>query len=100
MPELPEIETLRRCIGTAITGRSVVSVDVLEERIFAAPREVIEDEVGGHRIDRVARRGKVLILFLQESASPLIHPRMTGQLVGTVAGLTVLAGPLGSPSLF
>ena len=99
MPELPEVETLRRYLGTAITGRSVVSVDVLDERIFAAPREVIEDEVAGHRIDRVARRGKVLILFLQESGSLLIHPRMTGQLVVTVAGVTVLAGGHPTPSL-
>ena len=99
MPELPEVETLRRYLGTAITGRSVVSVDVLDERIFAAPREVIEDEVVGHRIDRVARRGKVLILFLQESGSLLIHPRMTGQLVVTVAGVTVLAGGHPTPSL-
>ena len=68
-----------------------VSVDVLDSRIFAAPRAVI-DEVAGHRIDRVARRGKVLILFLQDSGSLLIHPRMTGQLVVTVAGVTVLAG--------
>ena len=99
MPELPEVETLRRYLGTAITGRSVISVDILDSRIFAAPREVIEDEVAGHRIDRVARRGKVLILFLQGSGSLLIHPRMTGQLVVTVAGVTVLAGGHPTPSL-
>ena len=98
MPELPEVETLRRCLSTAITGRLVVSVDVLDSRIFAAPRAVI-DEVAGHRIDRVARRGKVLILFLQDSGSLLIHPRMTGQLVVTVAGVTVLAGGHPTPSL-
>lgn len=99
MPELPEVETLRQYLSTAITGRSVVSVDVLDGRIFAAPGAVIDDEVAGHRIDRVARRGKVLILFLQDSGSLLIHPRMTGQLVVTVAGVTVLAGGHPTPSL-
>ena len=99
MPELPEVETIRRYLSTAITGRSVVSVDVLDSRIFAAPREMIEDEVAGHRIDRVARRGKVLILFLQDSGSLLIHPRMTGQVAVTVAGVTVLAGGHPTPSL-
>lgn len=86
MPELPEVETLRRYLSTAVTGRSIVSVDELDSRILAAPRAVIDDEVAGHRIGRVARRGKVLILFLQDSSSLLIHPRMTGQLVVTVGG--------------
>jgi formamidopyrimidine-DNA glycosylase len=57
VPELPEVETLRRYLSTAITGRSLVSVDVLDSRIFAAPRALIEADIAGHRIDRVARRG-------------------------------------------
>ncbi|MGH3403405.1 MAG: bifunctional DNA-formamidopyrimidine glycosylase/DNA-(apurinic or apyrimidinic site) lyase [Streptosporangiaceae bacterium] len=99
MPELPEVETLRRYLDTAITGRTVVSADVLDSRIFAAPAEVIDTQLTGHRINRVARRGKVLILFLQDSGSLLIHPRMTGQVVVTVAGATVLVGGHPTPSL-
>jgi formamidopyrimidine-DNA glycosylase len=69
MPELPEVETLRRYLSTAITRRFIVSVDVLDKRVFAAPREAIEDEVTGHRIERVTRRGKVLILLLRAPAA-------------------------------
>lgn len=99
MPELPEVETLRRGLSTALTGRSIMSMDVLDGRIFAGPLDVIEREITGHQISRVARRGKVLILFLQDSGSLLIHPRMTGQLVVTVDGVTVLAGGHPTPSL-
>ncbi|MGH3275888.1 MAG: bifunctional DNA-formamidopyrimidine glycosylase/DNA-(apurinic or apyrimidinic site) lyase [Streptosporangiaceae bacterium] len=99
MPELPEVETLRRCLSPLVAGRPVVSVDVLDSRIFAAPPAVINDQLTGHRIDRVARRGKVLILFLREAGSLLIHPRMTGQIVVTAAGMTVLAGGHPTPSL-
>lgn len=59
-----------------------------------------------HQISRVARRGKVLILFLREpgsgageSGSLLIHPKMTGQLVLTSGGATVFAGGHPTPSM-
>ena len=99
MPELPEVETLRRGLSAGITGRYIMSMRVLDSKIVTGPQGVVERDVAGRRIDRVARRGKVLILFLQGSGSLLIHPRMTGQLVVTVAGATVLAGGHPTPSL-
>lgn len=92
MPELPEVETLRGYLGAALPCRSVVSVEILDKRIFATPREVVDDELAGHRVERVARRGKVVILFLQDSGSLLINAKMTGQLVVTIAGTTGSAG--------
>ncbi|MGI9009023.1 MAG: bifunctional DNA-formamidopyrimidine glycosylase/DNA-(apurinic or apyrimidinic site) lyase [Streptosporangiaceae bacterium] len=99
MPELPEVETLRCGLSASITGTCIVSVRVLDHKIFPVPEGVIERGIAGYRVDRVARRGKVLILFLHGAGSLLIHPKMTGQLVLTVAGTTVLAGGHPTPSM-
>ncbi|MHB1595505.1 MAG: bifunctional DNA-formamidopyrimidine glycosylase/DNA-(apurinic or apyrimidinic site) lyase [Streptosporangiaceae bacterium] len=106
MPELPEVETLRRGLAAHITGMRVTAVEIGDRKAFDGPEDAIRHDVEGHRISRVARRGKVLILFLREpgswagdSSSLLIHPKMTGQLVLTSGSATVLAGGHPTPSM-
>ena len=99
MPELPEVETLRRGLSAAITGRRILSVCILDRKIFPEPDEITGSGAAGYRVGRVGRRGKVVILFLDGSGSLLIHPKMTGQLVLTAAGATVLAGGHPTPSM-
>jgi formamidopyrimidine-DNA glycosylase len=99
MPELPEVETLRGGLSAGITGRRITSAHILDHKIVAFPQETFDHRVAGHRIDRVGRRGKVLILSLHGSGTLLIHPKMTGQLVLTVAGATVFAGGHPTPSM-
>lgn len=97
MPELPEVETLRRGLATVLPGRRVVAVQVLDVKITAGSPEITGPCVTGHSIGRPGRRGKVLIFPLAGSGSLLVHPKMTGQLIVTVAGATVVAG--GHPTL-
>lgn len=106
VPELPEVETLRRGLAERITGMTITAVSILDRKISGGPGDAIKQDIDGHQVSRVARRGKVLILFLREpgetrrdSGSLLIHPKMTGQLVLTANGATVFAGGHPTPSM-
>ena len=100
------METLRRGLAARITGMRITAFEVLDRKIFDGPGDAIKQDVVDHQISRVARRGKVLILFLREpgegsgdSGSLLIHPKMTGQLVLTSDGATTFAGGHPTPSM-
>ena len=106
VPELPEVETLRRGLAARITGMTITAVSIGDRKIYSGPGDAIKQDIDGHQISRVARRGKVLILFLREPGSGaaesgglLIHPKMTGQLVLTSDGATVFAGGHPTPSM-
>jgi formamidopyrimidine-DNA glycosylase len=82
MPELPEVETIRRQLEPAITGRVIEAVRVIDERWTrpVAPAEV-ERAVAGRRIEAVERRGKYLLLRLEGDRTLAMHLRMTGNLL-------------------
>ncbi|MFN2617197.1 MAG: Fpg/Nei family DNA glycosylase, partial [Thermoleophilaceae bacterium] len=82
MPELPEVETIRRQLGPALEGRRLEALEVLDPRWCepAAPAEV-EDAVRARRIERVWRRGKYLVLELGDDVHLVMHLRMTGTLL-------------------
>jgi formamidopyrimidine-DNA glycosylase len=92
MPELPEVETIRRQLEPAITGRTIESVRVLDERWTRpiAPREV-ERALAGHRIEAVERRGKYLLLRLDGDRTLAMHLRMTGNLLLQEPGSELVA---------
>ena len=82
MPELPEVETVRRGLEKHVTGRTVASAEVLH------PRAVRRDPGGftallpGHRLASAQRRGKYLWLTLDPAEHALLaHLGMSGQLL-------------------
>jgi len=84
LPELPEVETIRRQLAPALTGRRIVDVRVLDARwCEPAPPEAIEDALRGRRIESAGRRGKYLILSLEDDVHLVMHLRMTGNLLLT-----------------
>lgn len=90
MPELPEVEIIRRYLDENLAGRTIDDVTILLPRQLKHPDpEAFRVLVRGQRIERVARRGKYLLIHLQEGAHLVFHLRMTGSLVyepqGTVA---------------
>ncbi|MGH3402997.1 MAG: DNA-formamidopyrimidine glycosylase family protein [Streptosporangiaceae bacterium] len=99
MPELPDVENLRRGLSERVTGRRIMSVHVQDRKIFAAGDQLIAQQVTGRRVGEVSRRGKVLIISLEDVGSLLIHPKMTGQIVLALGGETVLAGGHPTPSM-
>jgi formamidopyrimidine-DNA glycosylase len=82
MPELPEVETVRRQLAPHLEGRRIESVEILDARWTrpeaAAP---LERELRGATIERLGRSGKYLIWELSGDRHLLIHLRMTGALL-------------------
>jgi formamidopyrimidine-DNA glycosylase len=87
VPELPEVETIRRQLAPHLEGRAIEHADVLDARWCApaAPAEVAA-ALDGRRIERVGRRGKYLVLELGEERFLVMHLRMTGNLLLVPAG--------------
>ena len=82
MPELPEVETIRRQLEPELVGKRIEAVEVLDERLTRpeAPRTV-ERACAGRRIESVERRGKYLMLRLDGGRWLVMHLRMTGNIV-------------------
>jgi formamidopyrimidine-DNA glycosylase len=87
VPELPEVESVRRQLAPVLEGRRFDEVEIADPRLTRPfdPREV-ERELRGERVERVDRRGKYLIVRFESGRALLIHLRMTGTLLAD--GLT------------
>jgi formamidopyrimidine-DNA glycosylase len=92
MPELPEVETLRRGLETTVLGKFIESVSVLWRPTFDVDSEEIDALLVGHGIVGVRRRGKVVLIDLDDEQHLLVHPKMSGQLVVAEHGTSVFAG--------
>lgn len=82
MPELPEVETIRRGLEEYIVGNKIESVDVRLQRIVTGDKGSI---VGG-KIKAVRRAGKGLLIDLDNGYSIAVHIKLTGQLVYSEQG--------------
>src|SRR6186713_2995082 len=82
MPELPEVETVRRQLEPALVGRRFEQVSIDDPRLVRPyePAEVAA-ELEGERIAAVERRGKYLVVRFESGRVLLIHLRMTGSLL-------------------
>jgi formamidopyrimidine-DNA glycosylase len=81
MPELPEVETVRRGLADAVTGRRITAVTVHERRLRKPLARDFAATLTGRRIEGVRRRAKYLLLDLDDAASWLVHLGMTGTMV-------------------
>ena len=79
MPELPEVETIRRRLAPLVEGRGLRTLDVLDAKWCApiAPPE-LRDALEGRVVQRLLRRGKYLIWEAEDEVYLLMHLRMTG----------------------
>jgi formamidopyrimidine-DNA glycosylase len=84
VPELPEVETIRRQLAPALEGRRLVHIEVIDPRWSEpAPPEAIADALDGRTIERLGRRGKYLIMSMEDDVHLVMHLRMTGNLLLT-----------------
>jgi formamidopyrimidine-DNA glycosylase len=82
MPELPEVETVRRQLEPELVGKRIESAEVLDERLTRPePPGALERAVEGREVTAVARRGKYLLLGLEGGRTLALHLRMTGNLL-------------------
>ncbi len=79
MPELPEVETIARCLVPDVTGRIITRVQVLLPRTVRGDR-AFAAKVQGRKIAVVRRRAKLLLLELTPPLVLAFHLKMTGRL--------------------
>ena len=99
MPELPEVEIVRRGLDATVRGARIETVKVLWSPFVEATPAKIHATVIGHRIGAARRRGKLLILDLDHNYHLLVHLMMTGQVVVHRRGRVVLAGGHPTPNI-
>lgn len=82
MPELPEVETVRRRLEPLLVGRRLDQVEILDPRL-TRPEDPLEvaAELVGERVEAVDRRGKYVVVRFESGRALLIHLRMTGSLL-------------------
>ena len=82
MPELPEVETVRRGLAELLPGRVVARVVVFDSpKSFPNAPADVEQFLYGAYVTAVRRRAKVLMIDLDTHYSLVVHLKMTGQLV-------------------
>jgi len=87
VPELPEVETIRRRLEPGLVGRTFEHVEIVDPRLTRPePPEVIAAELQGERVHGLGRRGKYLIVEFESGRHLLIHLRMTGNVQHPASG--------------
>lgn len=94
MPELPEVETIRRGLLDLIVGKKICKVEIFCDKSFVGEKSLVE----GAEIAELRRFGKAMIIDLSNGVSIMVHLRMTGQLI--FRGKKEFAGGHPSDSFF
>lgn len=81
MPELPEVETVRRGLANLIVGKVVSNTDHDTPKSFPNTETDVQSFLVGASVTAVRRRAKVLMIDLSTQYSLVVHLKMTGQLV-------------------
>ncbi len=82
MPELPEVETIRRRLAPLVEGRTLRALEILDAR-WCAPLDpgALRDALEGRAVRRLGRRGKYLVWEASDEVHLLLHLRMTGTIL-------------------
>ncbi len=92
MPELPEVETVRRTLDPLLRGRTISGFTLGWPRTLEHPAlDRFVETVTGATITSVSRRGKLILMQLSTGGAITIHLRMTGELLYVPPSLTVRA---------
>lgn len=82
MPELPEVETIRRQLAPMVDGMEIEAVSVSDNRwVLPHTTEEFEQRLTGKRVVALRRRGKYFLFELGTGESLVMHLRMTGNLL-------------------
>lgn len=81
MPELPEVETIRRGLAEVLPGQTIKEIEVRLPKAYQVAGPEDDSRVVGAQVEQVERRGKALLIELSTGLTFLIHLKMTGQLI-------------------
>lgn len=88
MPELPEVETIRRGLSSRIVGLKIKEVQVLNPKTFQGKSA----DAAGQKVGKVWRKAKILGIDLSNDLTLLIHLKLTGQLIFVGDGKRIVGG--------
>jgi len=80
MPELPEVETVVRSVAAHLAGRRIVSTSFTSRFVTPGNRSKLTRRLAGRRIESVTRRGKFILIALDQG-TVTVHLGMTGKLL-------------------
>lgn len=80
MPELPEVESLRRILTRSASRRTITAARVVEPRLRQPVEHDLSERLAGRRIENIGRRAKYLLLTLTGGYTLLVHLGMSGSL--------------------
>jgi formamidopyrimidine-DNA glycosylase len=81
VPELPEVETVRRSLAPRVVGRRILNAEFRGLRVLKGDPELTAAKLAGKRILAIERRGKFLLMTLEGGAYFTVHLGMTGKLL-------------------
>jgi formamidopyrimidine-DNA glycosylase len=93
MPELPEVETIRRGLALRMEGRRVDRLTLNRADLRAKLPAGLKERVEGRRVEHVGRRAKYILLHLEDGGVVIVHLGMSGRLVLIAPGEDVPRQP-------
>ncbi|HEO64028.1 MAG TPA: DNA-formamidopyrimidine glycosylase, partial [Candidatus Omnitrophica bacterium] len=82
MPELPEVETIRRELRSLVVNKKIKNFEVKDKILIKKPKTLsLWKNISGSKIKDVDRKGKFLIFKLSNKMKIVVHLRMTGQII-------------------
>ena len=100
MPELPEVETTRRCMEPLLVGRRISRVETTgKSYFFVTDPGRLRRALEGQCVKALLRRGKYIVAELDDTSRLIIHLGMTGQLFGAGASSVRLLSATARASL-
>jgi formamidopyrimidine-DNA glycosylase len=81
MPELPEVETIRRDLLGRIVGKKIKKIEIKDQKLIRSRASVFVKSLVDKKFVEIERIGKLLIFSISNNLYLLIHLKMTGQLI-------------------
>lgn len=81
MPELPEVETIRRDLSRLIVGKKILDIKTDSPKQVKPSLKIVKKAIVGAFIKKVERKAKTLQVFLSNNKTLVIHLKMTGRLL-------------------
>lgn len=91
MPELPEVETIRRDLGVLI-GKKIIALDLLSPKTASHSAAFFKKNLLQQKLKEIKRRGKLLIFSFANGYFLLVHLKMTGQLIYESKSAKIVGG--------
>jgi formamidopyrimidine-DNA glycosylase len=88
MPELPEVETIRRGLEARLLGQRVARAEARRANLRIALPDRFAERLQGRRFERFERRGKYILAYLDDGAVLIIHLGMSGRFTLDDSGRT------------